>query len=91
MIVESTPEFDDDFLALSGVDQARVIAALDRAKAAPPWLPGLRFQKLPGATTADGVAIWYMRASDSIRITCTFDGAAIRLRKVGHHDMLRNP
>jgi mRNA-degrading endonuclease RelE of RelBE toxin-antitoxin system len=88
--IRETRQFEDDYRRLSPQDRERVKVTL-RKLVASPGLPGLRFQKLSGATDPDGKQIWYFRASESIRITCVREDDEVFLRRVGAHDILRTP
>lgn len=90
MQIESTPEFDDNYLTLSVDDRRRVDSALLKL-ALDQRYPSLQFGKLPGQTDESGRDIWYFRASQSLRVTCVWENDVLFLRRVGHHDMLRNP
>ena len=84
MQFEWSERFTRDYRRLSTEDQEKIDGALRRFSSNPRH-PGLHLKKMKGTES-----IWEIRASDNHRITFQFDINVI-LRRVGTHDVLRNP
>ncbi len=85
MKVQATGPFDRDYARLSGELQGRVdkqVALLAES----PGHPSLRIKKLSGL-----LDIWEARLTRGYRITFHIAGDTVILRRVGRHDILRNP
>ena len=80
-----TERFKKDLKHLSGEVQERVGKTLevlvDRSKH-----PSLRMKKMESASD-----IWEVRVSDNYRITLQFVQEGVLLRRVGTHNILRQP
>ncbi len=80
-----TERFKKDFQRLPPEIQDRCEKAL-RLLISNRSHPSLRIKKMEGAP-----GIWEMRVTDDYRITWQFAGAGILLRRVGTHNVLRQP
>ncbi len=85
MRVQTTPAFDRDYARLPG----EIKDAVDKQLAlllSNPRHPSLRLKKIRG--TED---IWEVRVTRSHRISLTMAGDTFILRRLGPHDVLREP
>ena len=81
-----TERFKKDFKRLPSEIQERVGTTLERFVDNPRH-PSLHAKKMEGAPN-----IWELRVTDNYRITFQYEnGDSIQLRKIGTHDILRNP
>lgn len=76
--------FRKDYLRLSAHVQTRVDGTLERFESNSHH-PSLQVKKMEGSP------FWEMRVSDSYRITFQFVTEGVLLRRVGTHNILRNP
>ena len=83
MRIRRTSHFKKRFKKLSRVDQDRVETA-SRMFAENPYHPSLQTAKL----TPKSKGMWYIRASQSLRITFTWDEENVILRTVGTHNII---
>jgi len=80
-----TEPFRKDFRRLPGTVQKRMTKALERY-AASPGHPSLGVKKLEGTRL-----IWEMRITRNHRLTFEKTQDALLLRRIGTHDILRQP
>lgn len=80
-----TERFKKDFIRLPDEIQERVGISLERFLVNPRH-PSLHVKKMEGAPN-----IWELRVSDNYRITFQFMREAVLLRRVGTHNVLRQP
>ena len=85
MGIVRTARFKKDFQALPAEIQSRLGKALELFLT-DPRDPSLRAKKIEGAP-----GIWELRVSQNYRLTFQFAGGAHTLRRVGTHDVLRQP
>jgi mRNA interferase RelE/StbE len=85
MKVFTTEQFDRDIKDLP-TNLRRTADRLLALLVANPGHPSLRIKKLSGETGA-----WEIRLSRGYRITFDWEGDRVTLRRVGSHDVLRNP
>jgi mRNA-degrading endonuclease RelE of RelBE toxin-antitoxin system len=85
MALLRTERFKKDFKALPADLQERVGVMLERFVVNPRH-PSLRVKKMEG-----GSDVWELRVSDHYRITFQFAREGVLLRRVGTHDVLRQP
>jgi hypothetical protein len=53
--------------------------------------PSLRIKKMKGRRDPEGRDIWEARATKNYRFTFSIAGEICALRRIGAHDVLRNP
>ena len=80
-----TERFKKDFQQLPTAIQDRTIKALERFVANPRH-PSLQVKKMEGAPD-----IWELRVSDNYRVTFQRFSGGVLLRRVGTHNVLRQP
>ena len=85
MVVRTTKRFDKDYDSLPDevketVDEKLTLFISNSRH------PSLRIKKMEG-----GREIWEMRVSDNYRLTFEMTGNEAILRRVGTHNVLRNP
>ena len=80
-----TERFRKDFKQLPHDIHARASKALELFVANPRH-PSLQVKKMEGAP-----GIWELRVSDNYRITFQWIQGAVLLRRIGTHDVLRQP
>jgi mRNA-degrading endonuclease RelE of RelBE toxin-antitoxin system len=85
MLFVRTERFKKDYKRLPSEVQERVRKALEFF-AANPRHPSLRAKKMEGA-----LDIWELRVSDNYRITFQRVPDGILFRRIGTHNMLRQP
>jgi mRNA-degrading endonuclease RelE of RelBE toxin-antitoxin system len=82
--VETTESFDRDFDRLPADMRDRARSTVLRM-IANPGHPSLQLKKMRGLN------VWEMRVTRSYRITLEINGDTWTLRRVGTHDVLRDP
>ena len=80
-----TERFKKDFKRLPSEIQERVGTTLERFVDNPRH-PSLHAKKMEGAPN-----IWELRVTDNYRITFQFVQEGVLLRRIGTHDVLRQP
>lgn len=80
-----TERFKKDFIRLPDEIQERVGISLERFLVNPRH-PSLHVKKMEGTPH-----MWELRVSDNYRITFQFMQEAVLLRRVGTHNVLRQP
>jgi mRNA-degrading endonuclease RelE of RelBE toxin-antitoxin system len=80
-----TQRFKKDFTHLPSEVQERVGTTLERFLANPRH-PSLHVKRMEGTPH-----VWELRVSDNYRITFQFMQEVVMLRRVGTHNMLRQP
>ena len=80
-----TERFKKDFQHLPADIQERTIKMLERF-AANPRHPSLQVKKMEGAP-----GIWELRVSDNYRVTFQRFSGGVLLRRIGTHNILRQP
>ncbi len=85
MRVQTTRAFDPDFARLSNQLKDRAEKSI-RLLLDDPRHPSLRLKRMQGAER-----IWEARITRAYRITLQMSGEVLILRRIGTHDVLREP